>query len=115
MPPGTPLPGVFSVTQPSSVVRGALRRSLTHLRAQQGLFIEARFLLGKGQTQLRGVHAAELGKLLRRRALVELLAGVGEAASGPLNEAVEIADALDLNDDAMLRQMISQVQSAAAD
>ena len=69
---------------------GAFRGSLALLRARQGAFDEARTLLTRGEQQLRGVYAFELGKLLCKRGEVERLAGDLDAARAARNEAASI-------------------------
>ncbi len=70
---------------------GAFRATLALIRARQGAFDEARSLLATGETQLRGIHKTEFGKLLCRRAQVEHLAGDAAAFMRALAEAESIA------------------------
>ena len=56
------------------VMAGPFRGSLAWARAQLGEFEEARALLERGEEQLRGLWAVELGRLLCRRAQVEYAA-----------------------------------------
>jgi tetratricopeptide (TPR) repeat protein len=73
------------------VVAGVFRGSLALLRAANGDLASARSLLDRGEEQLRGVHALELGKLLCKRSRVEASADESETAQEALAEARQIA------------------------
>jgi len=91
---------------------GAFRGSLAIIRAQQGAFDEARALLDKGESQLRGVHKLELGKLLSKKARVEHLAGDPDAAASALAEAEAIAKELAITPDSELGQALAEAREA---
>ena len=91
-----------------SVMAGPFRGSLAWARAQLGEFEEARALLGRGEEQLRGLWAVELGRLLCRRAQVEYAAACISEAEVALTEAREIAAQLGGSEDSDLGQMIAE-------
>jgi ATP/maltotriose-dependent transcriptional regulator MalT len=93
---------------------GAFRGSLALLRARQGAFDEARTLLTRGEQQLRGVYALELGKLLCKRGEVERLAGDLDAARAALDEAASIAARVEAGPDSNLGRTVA-VLSAGLD
>jgi predicted ATPase/serine/threonine protein kinase/Tfp pilus assembly protein PilF len=84
------LPAITIGDETMLVAAGAFRGSLALIRAQQGAFDEARTLLEKGESQIRGGHLLELGKFLRKKAEVEHLAGEPAAAAVTLAEAESI-------------------------
>ncbi len=90
---------------------GSCRGQLALIRGRQGRLDEARALLTKGESQLRGVHAFELAVLLCNRALVEHGAGGLGAATGALHEAETIATTLDAATDSELGRSISEARS----
>ena len=93
-----------------SVMAGPFRGSLAWARAQLGEFEEARTLLGRGEEQLRGLWAVELGRLLCRRAQVEYAAACISEAEVALTEAREIAAQLGGSEDSDLGQMIAEAE-----
>jgi tetratricopeptide (TPR) repeat protein len=93
---------------------GAFRGSLALLRAQQGAWEEARSLLAQGESQVRGVYAIELGKLLSKKARVEHLAGDSAAAATALAEAESIAVKLGAGPDADLSQALAEARAVMA-
>ena len=90
------------------------RGILALIRCKSGAFDEARALLEKGDSQLRGVHAAELAKLLCKSARVEQLAGDTSAASTALAEAETIAETTEAGPDSDLGQELSKARTALA-
>jgi tetratricopeptide (TPR) repeat protein len=91
---------------------GAFRGSLALLRARQGAFDEARALLTRGDQQLRGVYALELGKLLCKRGEVERLAGDLDAARAARDEAASIAAETEAGSDSDLGRAVAALRDA---
>jgi hypothetical protein len=91
---------------------GAFRGSLALLRARQGAIDEARALLTRGEQQLRGVHALELGKLLCKRGEVERLAGDLDAARAARDEAASIAARIEAGPDSELGRALAALRDA---
>jgi predicted ATPase/class 3 adenylate cyclase/Tfp pilus assembly protein PilF len=90
---------------------GAFRGSLALLRVQQGAIDEARALLDRGDTQLRGVHKLELGRLLCKRARVEHLAGAPATAAAALAEAEAIAVEIETSDRSDLGKALAEARA----
>jgi tetratricopeptide (TPR) repeat protein len=93
---------------------GAFRGSLALLRAQRGAIDEARTLLTRGDQQLRGVYALELGKLLCKRGEVERLAGDLDAARAARDEAASIAARIGAGPDSELGRALAALNDALA-
>jgi predicted ATPase/serine/threonine protein kinase/Tfp pilus assembly protein PilF len=89
------------------VVAGVFRGSLALVRAQAGDLAAARALLDRGEQQIRGAHAHELGKMLCKRARIEWAAGEPEAAQSARAEARAIAAELQVAPDSDLGQAIA--------
>ena len=94
------------------VAAGAFRGSLALLRARRGAIDEARALLPRGEQQLRGVHAVELGKLLCKRGEVERLAGDLDAARAARDEAGAIAAETNAGSDSELGRAVAALTDA---
>jgi predicted ATPase len=92
------------------VVAGVFRGSLALLRACNGDLASARSLLGRGEEQLRGVHALELGKLLCKRSRVEAAADESETAQEALAEARQIAADRGVGPDSELGKEIAKAE-----
>jgi predicted ATPase/serine/threonine protein kinase len=90
---------------------GAFRGTLALIRAENGALDEARILLGIADSQLRGVYAVELAKLLCRRARVEQLAGAAATAATALAEAETIAVEVKAGPKSDLGQELSKARS----
>ena len=75
-------------------------------------FDEARALLTRGEQQLRGVHALELGKLLCKRGEVERLAGDLDAARAARDEAASIAAETKAGPDSELGRAVAALNDA---
>jgi tetratricopeptide (TPR) repeat protein len=93
------------------VAAGAFRGTLALIRAENGALDEARALLEKGDSQLRGVYAFEFAKLLCKRARVEQLAGDTASASAALTEAETIAVEVKAGPESDLGQELSKARS----
>jgi tetratricopeptide (TPR) repeat protein len=93
---------------------GDFRGTLALIRAESGALDEARTLFEKGDSQLRGVDAFELAKLLCVRAQVEQLAGDTGAASAALAEAETIAEEIRAGADSDLSQELTKARTALA-
>ena len=89
---------------------GAFRGSLALVRARRGAFDEARDLFAKGEAQVRGVYALELGKLICKKARVEHMAGEPDAAAAALAEAEAIATNLGGGSDSELARALSDTR-----
>ncbi len=89
---------------------GAFRGSLGLLLGLEGAVEEARTLLDRGADQLRGDRLSEMGKLLCKRARLELAAGEEAPARAALEQARSIADELQVRPAAALARAIVQVQ-----
>ena len=95
---------------------------LEELRAQAALIDpdgwrtidEARALLARGEQQLRGVYALELGKLLCKRGEVERLAGDLDAARAARDEAASIAARIEAGPDSELGRAVAALNDALA-
>jgi tetratricopeptide (TPR) repeat protein len=94
---------------------GAFRGTLALIRVENGALDEARALLERGDSQLRGVYALELAKLLCKRARVEQLAGDATAGSAALAEADTIAEEMQTGPDSDLGQELTKARTALAD
>jgi predicted ATPase/serine/threonine protein kinase/Tfp pilus assembly protein PilF len=94
---------------------GCFRSTLALVCAEKGAVDEARILLEKGDSKLRGDEPSELAILLCRRARVEQLAGDASAASAALAEAETIAAELEVGPDSELGQELSKARTALAD
>jgi tetratricopeptide (TPR) repeat protein len=97
------------------VAAAAFRGTLALISAESGALDEARTLLERGDSQLRGVHAPELAKLLCQRAQVEQLAGDNTAASAALSEAEAIVEELKLTPESSLAQQVSEARATLPD
>ena len=91
---------------------GVFRGSLALLRARQGAVGEARALLTRGEQQLRGVWALELGKLLCKRGEVERLAGDLDAARAARDDAASIAARIGTGPDSELGRALAALTDA---
>jgi predicted ATPase/serine/threonine protein kinase/tetratricopeptide (TPR) repeat protein len=91
------------------------RSTLALVRAENGAIDEARTLLEKGDSQLRGIEPIELAKLLCKRARVEHLAGETTAASAALAEAETIAAEVEAGADSELGQELTKARTALTD
>ncbi len=96
------------------IAAGAFRGSLALIRAHQGDFDKARSLLGRGEPQLRGTHALELGKLLCKKARVEHLAGDSSAAAAALAEAETVAIEMGASLDSELTHTLAEARKILA-
>jgi predicted ATPase/Tfp pilus assembly protein PilF len=92
------------------VIAGAFRGSLALIKARAGELDQARALLTRGEEQLRGVYALELGKLLCKRGQVEHGAGYLAAAHAALTEAETIATELGLTPDSELDKLVADLR-----
>jgi predicted ATPase/class 3 adenylate cyclase/Tfp pilus assembly protein PilF len=92
----------------------AFRGSLALILADRGELLEARELLLKAGSRLRGVYAFEFAKLLCKSARVEQLGGDPIAAAAALAEAEGIAAALEVSADSELRLMLGEARAAVA-
>jgi len=97
------------------VVAGAARGSLALIRAQRGDLDEARALLKRGEAQLRGRHAIELGKLLCKRGEIALRSAEPTVARAALSEAETIASEVGAGPDSELGQAIDALRDGLAD
>ena len=93
---------------------GAFRGSLGLVLAIQGNFEEARSMLLRGETALRDGNTLELGKLLCKRARVEVLAGEQKEAKASVEEAQFLAERLEVGPEGNLVKAIEQVNKAIA-
>jgi tetratricopeptide (TPR) repeat protein len=91
---------------------GAFRGSLGLVLGIQGEFDEARAMLLQGETVLRDGNTLELGKLLCKRARVELLAGEQGEARVSVDEARSLAERLAVGPEGNLVKAIVQVSEA---
>ena len=92
---------------------GAFRGTLALISAQQGSLVEARQLIEKGESQLRGVYKGELGKLLCKKAIVEHIAGDAESTHLALAEAESIAVELNVGPDSELSKSIVKARDVS--
>ena len=94
---------------------GAFRGSLALVRARAGDIEEARLLLARGDEQVRGAFALELGKLLCKRCRIELDVGEITSARGALAEAEAIADGLGVEPHSELGKEIAALRELVGD
>jgi tetratricopeptide (TPR) repeat protein len=81
------------------VAAACFRGSLGLIAGRRGNFDEARQLLNRAESQLRGIHAEELCKLLCKKGEVEEQAGNRKGAIEALKEAESISERLSLGRD----------------
>ena len=90
---------------------GTFRGSLGLLCARSGDFASASDLFSRGEEQLRGTWAFELGKLYCKQAEAYLLGGNRVAATVSFQQAEEVADELNVSAKSELAQAIASLRN----